>query len=96
MRSKNKLAIQVCAVVVSLGVLAPTLAHADVVVNGSSNPPPAPAPVVVPQQQPATNTTVVQPVDSSPAPDPSSRTGYTTQAFWRSGVGWRCGIGQWS
>jgi hypothetical protein len=68
MRSKNKLAIQVCAVVVSLGVLAPTLAHADVVVNGSSNPPPAPAPVVVPQQQPATNTTVVQPVDSSPAP----------------------------
>lgn len=70
MRSaKNKLAIQVCAVVVAVGVLAPSLARADVVVNGSNPPPAQPAPVVVqPQQQPATNTTVVQPVESAPAP----------------------------
>lgn len=75
MRStKNKLAMQVCAVAVAVAAaFAPSLARADVVVNGSSPPPAAPAPVVVPQQQPATNTTVVQPVESAPAA-PARRT----------------------
>jgi hypothetical protein len=68
--SKNKLAMQVCAVVVSAAAaLAPSLARADVVVTGN-NPPP-PAPVVQPAP---TNTTVVQPVESAPAPTRHSTT----------------------
>jgi hypothetical protein len=69
MSAKKKLSMQVCAVVVSVaGALAPSLARADVVVTGNNPPPAQPAPVVVQPQQPATNTTVVQPVESAPAP----------------------------
>jgi hypothetical protein len=65
MRSKN-LSLKIAAVVVSMAVLAPSLAHADVVVQGNT-PPAAQAAPAAPAPAP-TNTTVVQPQSTTVEP----------------------------